>query len=394
MEDRVVLPAGLTSAAPAPRTPPRTWEELFPRRPKPADAPYGFLSARGEPVPSTQPRLLHLARTRALPSLVWTPETAEMVPPWEVPYLLEVMRAPVVEKARRELGIVQVVLMVFGVLAALLLAGAGPWTLLIIAPIAALLGLLAWLVRRRVKQAERLDADDVRQGFDAVMEQQAEAAIPVPATRRVALSLIAVGICQLLMKDASIEAGGVSRQAVAAGEWWRLLTAPVLHGGILHFWMNYGALESLGRTMETRGVRAYVPLVFVAAALAGGLCSILLPPESLSVGASAGLMGMFGFLGVMAWRRKEHLPEGFLRALMINVAVIALIGGIAYRFIDNAAHAGGLAAGALIGLVAIPHGYAEWVETPALVRAGWAAQGVIFISAALAIALTLLAAFG
>lgn len=390
MEDRVMMP-GVT---PVPKPEPRTWEEMFPRRPKPADAPYGFLSMRGEPAPSTRERLLHLARTRALPSLVWTPETVEMVPPWEVPYLLEVMRAPILQKARREFRTVRTVLVVFGVLAALLLVGAGPWTLLIIGPIGALLGLLAWSVRRRVAMAERLGPDVFRQGFDAVVEERAEAAIPVPATRRVALSLVAVGVCQLLMKDASIQAGGVSREAVVAGEWWRLLTAPVLHGGILHFWMNYGALESLGRTMETRGVRAYVPLVFVAAALAGGVCSILLPPESLSVGASGGLMGMFGFLGVMAWRRKKHLPQGFLRALMINVGIIALMGVVAYRFIDNAAHAGGLLAGVLMGLAAVPHGDAAWVETRALARAGWVAQGVIFASAALAIVLTLLTAFG
>jgi membrane associated rhomboid family serine protease len=185
----------------------------------------------------------------------------------------------------------------------------------------------------------------------------------------------------------------VSREAVAAGEGWRLLTAPMLHGGFLHFWMNYGALESLGRTMETRGVRAYVPLVFLAAALAGGLCSILIPPDAPSVGASGGLMGMFGFLAVMAWRREKHLPQGFLRGLLINIALIGLVGVFAYQFIDNAAHAGGLLAGLLIGLAAVPPGEADWIETRGLRRAGIVAQAAIYGSAALAIGVTLLHAF-
>jgi membrane associated rhomboid family serine protease len=392
MEDRVMMP-GVTPV-PKPKPLPRTWEEVFARRPKPEGVPYGFLSHKGEAVASGHDRLRHLARRGALPSLVWTPETAEMVPPWEVPYLLEAMRTPAVAAARRRLDIVHRVLVVFVVAAVLVVLLAGPRSLRILGVIGALLGLGEWIVRRRVKAAERLGVEDFRQGMDALVDHEVEAAQPIPATRRVAMSLVAVGVCQLLMKDASIQAGGVSREAVVAGEWWRLLTAPVLHGGILHFWMNYGALESLGRTMETRGVRAYVPLVFVAAALAGGVCSILLPPESLSVGASGGLMGMFGFLGVMAWRRKKHLPQGFLRALMINVGIIALMGVVAYRFIDNAAHAGGLLAGVLMGLAAVPHGDAAWMEAPALARAGWVAQGVIFASAALAIVLTLLTAFG
>jgi membrane associated rhomboid family serine protease len=226
------------------------------------------------------------------------------------------------------------------------------------------------------------------------VEQRVEEAQPIPATRAVSLAIVAVGITQLLLKDTSIQAGAVSREAVAAGEWWRLFTAPMLHGGVLHFWMNYGALEGLGRTMETRGPRRYVPLVFLAAALAGGVFSILLPPESQSVGASGGLMGMFGFLAVMAWRRKKHMPDGFLRGLLINVALIGLVGAIAYRFIDNAAHAGGLIAGLLIGMISVPREDAEWVEAPGLRRAAWLAQGAIYVSAALTITLTLLAALG
>jgi membrane associated rhomboid family serine protease len=392
MADQMALRASdapATSLAAEPEPLPRTWEELFPRRPKPEFAEYGFLSARGNAVPSTRERLLHLARTEALPPLVWTPETPEMVPPWEVPYLREPMREQVISATRRELRIVYEMLGVLAAAGLLALALAGPMALLFVAVIGALLGGVARSVRGRLKAAERLSADDFRRGLDAVVEQQAEAGIPIPATQRVGMSLIAVGVCQILLPGTSIEAGGVSLQAVAAGEWWRLFTAPMLHGGILHFWMNYGALESLGRTIETRGVRAYLPLVFLSAALAGGVFSILIPPASVSVGASGGLMGMFGFLGVMGWRRTDLLPEGFLRALMINVAIIALVGLIAYRFIDNAAHAGGLLAGVLLGLAAVPRGNAEWVETPALRRTGWIAQGVIFASAALAIVLTL-----
>jgi membrane associated rhomboid family serine protease len=170
----------------------------------------------------------------------------------------------------------------------------------------------------------------------------------------------------------------------------------MLHGGILHFWMNFAALESLGRTMETRAPRAWVPLVFLLSALAGGAASLALPPDVASVGASGGLLGMFGFLAVMAYRRKRHLPEGFLKGLLINIALIAVVGVAAYRFIDNAAHAGGLLAGLLIGLLVIPDDdrVPRWTSSALLDRAGRGATGLVWLSAAAAILLALAARVG
>ncbi|HST63205.1 MAG TPA: rhomboid family intramembrane serine protease, partial [Longimicrobium sp.] len=208
--------------------------------------------------------------------------------------------------------------------------------------------------------------------------------------------IAAVGVVQLFALTASIEAGALRRDAVAAGEWWRLLTAPMLHGGILHFWMNYAALENLGRTMETRGPRAWVPLVFLLAALAGGAASLALPPDVASVGASGGLMGMFGFLLVMAYRRKRDLPEGFLQGLLLNIGIIAVVGAVAYQFIDNAAHAGGLLAGVLMGLLAIPGDarVPRWTGGPLLARAGHVATGLVWLAATVALLLSLAARFG
>ncbi len=373
---------------------PRSWRELHPPRPKPPGVDYGFLSARGEPVASTRQNLLHLVRTRALPSLAWSPETPEMVPPWEVPFVLDALRNEIAGRARRELRITT------GGSAALVLAF---WALtppmlalMLTGVVGALLVLLIGSVRRRVRQAERLSAEELSRGFDALVEQRTEEALPIPATRSLALPIAAVGAVQLFAFAASIEAGSLHREAVAAGEGWRLLTAPMLHGGILHFWMNYAALENLGRTMETRGPRAWVPLVFLASALAGGAASLALPPDVRSVGASGGLMGMFGFLAVMGFRRKRDLPEGFLKGLLINIAFIAVVGAAAYQFIDNAAHAGGLLAGVLIGLLAVPGDarVPRWTGGTALQRAGHAATGLVWLSAAIAILLALAARVG
>jgi membrane associated rhomboid family serine protease len=373
---------------------PRSWRELHPPRPKPQGVDYGFLSARGEPVASTRETLLHLARTRSLPSLAWSPDTPEMVPPWEVPFVLDAMRGTIEARARRELRITvvgsAVLVLAFWVVLTPMMA------LLFTAVAGIFLAMLIGSVRRRVRQAERLSAEQLSRGFDALVEQQAEAAQPIPATRSVALPIMAVGAAQIITFGASVESGALRLDAVAAGEWWRLLTAPMLHGGIWHFWMNYAALENLGRTMETRGPRAWVPLVFLLSALGGGAASLALPPNVASVGASGGLMGMFGFLAVMAVRRKRHLPEGFLKGLMINIALIGVVGMVAYRFIDNAAHGGGLLAGLVIGVLAIPgdERVPQWTGDRLLERAGHAATGLVWLSAAAAILLALATQFG
>lgn len=373
---------------------PRTWAELFPPRPKPEGADYGYLSLRGQPVAATPEALLRMARSRPLPPLAWSPETAGMVPPWEVPLLLQHLRDDAARRARRELRIA------WGVTALLTAACwifAPPGLALVLTVmIGPLLGVVIGSIHRRMRQAERMTPEDVRKAFDALAAGQVEAAQPAPATRALAMALLATGLSQLLMMDASIQAGALRQDAVLSGEAWRLFTAPMLHGGVLHFWLNFMALQSLGRTVETRGAGPWVPVVFLVSALTGGLASVALPPDTASVGASGGLMGMFGFLAVMAYRRKRHLPEGYLRSLLINIAVIAGLGIVAYQFIDNAAHAGGLAAGALMGLAAVPDDgrVPRWTAGPRLRRAGAAATWILWLSAAAAIGLSLLWTFG
>lgn len=383
------LAAGLGTRADGPAAPPgpRSWAEMFPPRPKLDGAAYGFLSARGEPVGSSRENLLHLARTGSLPGLVWSPETEEMVPAWEVPFLLDQMRENVAEAARREirtaLGIGGAVL-----LGLLVFYGPGPFVVgLLLEPF--VLVPLVVMTARRAGRARHIPAEQFASGFDALVEHQTETAQPIPVTRTVMYAVAAASASQLVPFAPSIDAGALDPAAVSAGEWWRLLTAPMLHGGVLHFWMNFGAMESLGRTMETRGARGWVPVVFLASALAGGAASLALPPDVRSVGASGGLMGMFGFLAVMAYRRRQHLPHDFLRGLMINIALIGAVGLMAYTFIDNAAHAGGLAAGVLIGVAAVPDGerVPRWTGGAGLEWAGRAAAAVVWLGAALAIVL-------
>jgi rhomboid protease GluP len=168
-------------------------------------------------------------------------------------------------------------------------------------------------------------------------------------------SLLAVFLCQLAVGEAqSVYAAGLVKPLAREGEFWRLLTAATLHGGFLHIYFNGQALYNIGSTIEALSKRSHVPICFLLSAIGGSFASLYLMPNGLpSIGASGGIMGLFGFLGIFGYRNKQHLPPGFIRNIIINLLLIAGLGLIAYAYIDNAAHGGGLVVGTIYGLLTI-----------------------------------------
>ncbi len=146
---------------------------------------------------------------------------------------------------------------------------------------------------------------------------------------------------------------GLVKDRYFAGEWWRLLTAPFLHGNIVHFGMNVSALAYLGKRLEVFARWPHLPLVFLFAACIGGEASAQMIPAP-SVGASGGLMGWLGFLLVFETLHASLVPRTARRRLAVGVALTAFIGLIGFRFIDNAAHAGGLLAGIVYAGIVFP----------------------------------------
>src|SRR5204863_2387757 len=110
------------------------------------------------------------------------------------------------------------------------------------------------------------------------------------------------------------------------------------------------ALLALGRLVEMHGHPLYLPTVFLFSALCASAASFYVTAVT-SIGASGGIMGLVGFLAVIGLRRRHVVPRGFLKAIAMSVALTAGTGLVAHQFIDNAAHAGGLVGGLLLGAV-------------------------------------------
>jgi membrane associated rhomboid family serine protease len=148
-------------------------------------------------------------------------------------------------------------------------------------------------------------------------------------------------------------AAGLMKDRYFQGEWWRLFTAPFLHGNIVHFVMNASALAYLGKRMEVFARWPHLPMVFLFAATVGGEASARLIAAP-SVGASGGLLGWLGFLLVFETLHKSLVPRRARRRLIAGVALVGLIGLVGFRYIDNAAHIGGLLGGMIYAIVVFP----------------------------------------
>ena len=142
--------------------------------------------------------------------------------------------------------------------------------------------------------------------------------------------------------------------ATKDGQWWRLGSAMFLHFGIVHLGMNMWALWDCGRLVERLYGAPRLLLIYAASGLAGNLVSLVAQGDrAVSGGASGAIFGVFGALLVCLLRERRHVDPTEFRWLFWGGAAFALatLGlGLFVRGIDNAAHVGGLATGALLGV--------------------------------------------
>ena len=152
------------------------------------------------------------------------------------------------------------------------------------------------------------------------------------------------------------QAGAVYGPAVADGEWWRLITAAFLHLGALHILFNMYALWLFGPIMEQMYGHVEFAVIYVLCALGGNVLTILAAPDTAALGASGAIFGLFGLAFVVSRRRHLLLgPEA--RAMLSRVGTLLVLNVIitfSVPSISWTGHLGGLAVGAVIGLLLAP----------------------------------------
>lgn len=145
--------------------------------------------------------------------------------------------------------------------------------------------------------------------------------------------------------------GGVERNAVLSGDWWRLFTAMFLHGGLMHIVSNLFTLFFIGLFAESiLGVKRFT-VVYILSGLGCSIASIYWHDNTVSVGASGAIFGLFGAVIALNLMKSisKKIDLSFLIMSSIFIGYNLLMG--LFTNSDNAGHLGGLFTGFIIGIV-------------------------------------------
>jgi rhomboid protease GluP len=204
------------------------------------------------------------------------------------------------------------------------------------------------------------------------------------------LAMVARGISPMsptpeeLMHWGANNAGSV----LIDGEWWRIVTAMFVHGGILHLATNMWCLWNLGLLAEPLMGSAGVLAVYVLTGAAGNLLSTFVGWLKFSgdwasyhagggldmaaafpagVGASGAVFGIAGALIVLLKSHRLPVPPFELKRLrksVIYFAALNLVLGFSINVgtrvlgyglsIDNMAHLGGFTSGLMFAAPMVP----------------------------------------
>lgn len=164
---------------------------------------------------------------------------------------------------------------------------------------------------------------------------------------------------------------------ILQGQPWRLVTAIFLHGSLLHIGFNMWVLMDIGPQLEELYGSARYLFIFTLTGVAGYILSAFTLHDS--VGASGALLGLIGVMLAVTTRRSGAAMQ-MLRSQLIRWLIYIAVLGLVMSGIDNYAHAGGFAAGFLLGRIMTDREPATAGERKTAQILGWLTALVILAS--------------
>jgi rhomboid protease GluP len=162
------------------------------------------------------------------------------------------------------------------------------------------------------------------------------------------------GLGQPIDPAVAVRFGAWTLPLVARGELWRLVTPIFLHLGLLHIIFNCLWLMQLGPLVERAYGRSRFLLIYLAGGVGGFAVSIAYrwqahgPVPAMGAGASGTVFALIGVALVAGYVKKAPGAEVFRGGVArwaLYAIVLSLLPGV-----DLAAHLGGGATGAVLGL--------------------------------------------
>ena len=221
-----------------------------------------------------------------------------------------------------------------------------------------------------------------------------ESETPVTSALLVA-NILMLGVSLVLTMQAG-EAGGLHTLFGMSGEasyrlgashpygvfvqhqWWRLVTAMFLHGGLIHIGFNMMSLLQLGPALEELYGSARYLFLYVFTGAFGFLVSAYM--GHFSLGASGAILGLVGAMLAVTTKRGGAFMRDLQSRLITSVVILFIIGQWGGFGIDNTAHVAGFAAGFVFGKIYADRQPMNSHERQRAHALGWLAGVVVLAS--------------
>lgn len=172
------------------------------------------------------------------------------------------------------------------------------------------------------------------------------------------ITYIIMGICFIMFlitgmgndTGVLIEYGANLDVLVKNGEYYRLLTSMFLHSGLLHLFFNMYALYIIGPQVESFFGKTKYLIIYLLSGISGSLLSVAFNVNTVSVGASGAIFGLFGALLYFGYNYRGYLGN-VIKSQILPVVIINLIFGFVSTGVDVAGHIGGLIGGIIVSSV-------------------------------------------
>jgi membrane associated rhomboid family serine protease len=188
--------------------------------------------------------------------------------------------------------------------------------------------------------------------------------IPQARFTTVMILLINAGLflAQYLSPHSGLTEAGESVPAVLMqGQWWRLITAGFLHGGLFHILMNSWVLFDLGAEVELLYGTSRMIVFYFVSTVTGFSASSHIGGGHFSVGSSAGIFGLIGAMLAFGFTDRTSLGlqvKSLYTRWVIYGLVLSFLPGV-----DFWAHVGGFSGGFIAGwLASTPRARLMWKE--------------------------------
>jgi rhomboid protease GluP len=170
---------------------------------------------------------------------------------------------------------------------------------------------------------------------------------------RITIFLISINVIIFISFNFAIELdyflllAQINSRVINHYELWRLVTAMFLHGDILHIFSNMFGLLLFGAFLETYLSKISYLLLYFISGLTGNIFSlILLPLDTISLGASGCVFGLLGAVIIIIAMQKDKsllilaivyvllfIVSSFSPGINYYAHIFGLLGGISLGYI-------------------------------------------------------------